>query len=231
MRDLQELSELLGEEVAAAQGRLAERDAAALNAATASRPQPRPHVDLTAVTGLSDRDAARALGVEERKVSYYADRIKEVRAGLPLLPAGRQRCQAATNTMDLQCRLPSLVGEAWCRRHHSEPPGRELDKAAESRLQRDELFGRSDGRVLQALYDLTDEVEELVSAHREVMTRALNLEQAAGERRLRGVAVRRAGRDVHRPRQGHRDWRCGCRQALGHARRLPQSLGLPAGRP
>jgi excisionase family DNA binding protein len=82
--------------------------------------------------------------------------------------------------LGLRCTLAALPGEAWCRRHHPNPPAAVMTQAeqARARLRRDELWRRPDGRVLDALYELTDSVDQLCATTREALDRAHRLEAA-----------------------------------------------------
>lgn len=191
--DLRELTELLGQVVADAQSRLAER---ALQAAdrgakiargTVRRPQ--PFVDLTPYAGMTDRQVARALGVHPDDVSLELRAIRDERTGVnDLRLQGKPRCEAGRlNDHGLRCPQPAREGERWCNRHHPTPLKRsDAPAAAEAaRVSRERLWQRPDGRVLEGLYTLTDAVDALIAEAAEQRERATRLQTAAAQRDLK----------------------------------------------
>ena len=172
---LRRASELLAEVLRDAQRRLA-LEAASVAAPPVKRgrqvrAQPMPYVDLSVYDGMADRDVLIALGARKDEVKRYKAALQHERSGLYSLHGDESgRCQAGLVTqLSLRCRRTALAGEQWCRQHHPDPP--DLQSAAERRrlrLRREELWLRPDGRALEALYDLTDSVQELVDAWRDI---------------------------------------------------------------
>ena len=185
---LRHAAEVLGEILHAAQRRLAAEAATAAHAREPepkSKPDPPDYVDLTPYEGMNDRDVLLALGVRKGDVRYYKDALERQRRAESLHAArGEERCEAGiAANFGLRCTLAALPGERWCRRHHPQPPVGVLSatEQARVRLRHDQLWQRPDGRVIEAIYALTDSVEELCATTREVVDRAQRLESAAAD--------------------------------------------------
>jgi hypothetical protein len=119
-------------------------------------------------------------------VKYFTKALHRHRQADSLHAArGEHRCEAGVSSnFGLRCTLAALPGECWCRRHHPHPPVGALTIAeqARARLRLDQLWQRPDGRVIEAVYALTDNVDELCATTREALDRAQRLEAAAADR-------------------------------------------------
>lgn len=142
----------------------------------------------------------------------------------------------------LRCRRYRLTGERWCRQHHPEPPAdaESPTETQRARLRRDQLWQRPDGRVIEGLYALSDQVEDLNANVTELLDRIrrletaaessgtaawLNADQAADYTRRNRQAVMKAAREGKL---------VGSRQGVGgrgHSGRLTSIGGWRAGRP
>ena len=186
---LRRASEILNDVLHSAQRRLAERAVASATAANRSgrkaRPQPIPFVDLTPYEGMADRDVLLALGARKGETSYYKKALQRERTDNRCPhPSEGERCQAGVRTqLGLRCRRTALPSQSWCRQHHPDPPA-DLGPAEHirERLRHDQLWQRPDGRVLEALYALTDSVQELTDTARQTLDRARRLEAAAADK-------------------------------------------------
>jgi hypothetical protein len=169
------------------QRRLAEEavvvSASAEDGGRKKRSGPSPFVDLAPYEGMPDRQVLLALGARPGQVSYYKKALQRERNGAVLVHVnGEERCQAGVVTqLGLRCRRVALSGERWCHQHHPDPPVGAQSPAlqARARLRRDQLWQRPDGRVLEALYALTDGVHELQDTVREFLDHTQQLEAVA----------------------------------------------------
>jgi excisionase family DNA binding protein len=150
------------------------------------RPDPVPFVELTPYEGMPDKDVLLALGAPKVGFSYYKSALQRERSRLASSwSTDSPRCEAGVaSQLGLRCPRSALPGERWCRMHHPEPPVGVASPAEQARvrLRRDQLWQRPDGRVLEAMYELTDRVDDLCAAAQTVMDRSHRLEAAAGER-------------------------------------------------
>jgi hypothetical protein len=198
---------VLTELVHDAQRRLAEE---AVVAATARempakrKPDPPRYVDLTPYDGMDDRDVLLALGARKSDISYYRKTLERHRRADTLHASrGENRCEAGiAASLGLRCTLAALPGETWCRRHHPNPPVAVMTQAeqARARLRRDELWRRPDGRVLDALYELTDSVDPLCATTREALDRAQRLEASVEEKKSAWLDIDEAASYTRRTR-------------------------------
>jgi hypothetical protein len=189
---LRRASELLAEALHDAQRRLAAEAALAAKVSERqgkkARRQPVAYVDLAPYEGMPDKDVLLALGSRKDMLSYYKRALQLERERLHR-PSERDdvgRCQAGVPAqLGLRCRRTALAREKWCAQHHPDPPASALSPEGirRDRLSREQLWQRPDGRVLQALYELTDSVHELTVAARETLDRARDLEAAAADKR------------------------------------------------
>jgi hypothetical protein len=187
---LRRAAEVLSAVLHDAQRRLAEEAVASASAKDDTRPakpDPKPYVDLTPYEGMPDADVLRALGARGRdEISYYKRALQRERSSDVLRSVRNEdRCEAGVpSQLGIRCTRAALPGERWCRRHHPRPPVTVQTEAEEARarLRRDQLWQRPDGRVLEALYTLTDRVEELCDTTRDALDRAHRLQAAASER-------------------------------------------------
>lgn len=135
---------------------------------------------------IRDLGVRPALGGPKVGFSYFKPALQEERAGLH--PRGPTRHRAAMPATlpsstcaahEPHCRVNAGAG---CTIQPHPPASPPRPEQARERLRRDQLWQRPDGRVLEALYQLTDRVEELCEASREVMDWSLRLEAAAEQK-------------------------------------------------
>lgn len=151
------------------------------------KPTPAPFVDLTPYLGMPDVDVLRALGARNRnEISYHKKFLRqELQSGSFRAVPDAERCRAGLPTrLFLRCTKRALPDQPWCRTHHPRPPvmSESEGEQTRARLRRDQLWQRPDGRVLEALYELADRVEDLCEIARAEQERLLRLQTASAER-------------------------------------------------
>lgn len=179
------LAELLGEVVREVQARLA-KESLAEPPQRKPRPEPRRFVDLLPHASLTNRQVAEHLCEPGARPSDYTDDIKRERSGRDdyrITQAGKERCEAGRSTaLYLRCLRAAAPGQRWCRAHHPNPPTVQLDPRELERVRLATLWSRPDGRVLKALYDLTDRVEDLAQTNDELLARMRRLDRIVAHR-------------------------------------------------
>lgn len=182
--ELRLMSDLLHEVLDGVQVRLAQRAVTAVdpNPPRVRRKTPKRFVDLTPYVGMDPRQILLALGCLREDIKLGKPVLAEEMSGFnDQRLGGAPRCEAGRpSDYGLRCKRAALPGEAWCRPHHPSPPPGPPSPAQErrSRLRREQLWQRPDGRVLEGLFALTDAVEDLANTTQEVLERANRVQQA-----------------------------------------------------
>jgi hypothetical protein len=161
-----------------------------------TRGEPMPYVDLAMYDGMADRDVLLALGARRGEISYYKPALQREQARRSsFLVDDTRRCEAGiASQLGLRCTRTSLDNEKWCQRHHPNPPVGAQNAAdrGRDRLRREQLWQRPDGRVLEALYDLTSGVQELTDVARDSLDRARHLEKTVADKSAAWLSAKEA---------------------------------------